>query len=99
MSDINISAEVLKPRFDKQDELSDGIDRALQSVPQPVELGPAGDYIVTLFQTVLEGHRNLADTHRALIAVARDVLTDFAHNDAGGAQELRDLKTEIENPS
>lgn len=98
MSGIEISAELVEERFVKQLDLVDQLDVVLNGFPDPVDGGAATMYITSLFQTAVEAHGNLADTHRALIGVARDVIRDFAHDDSAAADEIRDLKSEIDNP-
>lgn len=96
MSDIQIAAEPLERAFDRQDELTEDLDRVLNGFPSAVDGGEASEMIAVLFQAAIEGMANLADTHRALIAVARDVCEDLTLTDSEAAQELRDLKQSFE---
>lgn len=96
MSHIQIAAEPLETSFDRQDELTDTLDRVLNDFPPPIDGGEASEMIAVLFQAAIEGMSNLADTHRALIAVARDVCEDLTVTDSQAAQELRDLERSFE---
>lgn len=82
----------LEERFTRHDGLVDGLDETIREFPPPVDGGAASEYIAVLFQSALEGMSNLADTHRALIAVARDVSREFGDTDEEVARVLRDLR-------
>lgn len=97
MSGVQISGEPLEEAFDQQDELTDSLDEVLNDFPGPIDGGAAAREIAVLFQAAIEGMSNLADTHRALIAVARDVCQDLTLTDTQAADQLREIKQGFED--
>lgn len=95
MTEIQISADELERRLAHQDEMTDQLDRVLNGYPGPVDAGAASEFVAVLFQAAVEGATNLADTHRALIAVARDVCQDLSLTDSEAAAVLNDIKQEF----
>jgi len=95
MTDIAVAREVLEERFGKIEQLVDNLDGVLNGFPGPVDGGAAMDYIGVYFRTAIEGLGNLADTHRALTAVARDVINELGQTDENAASTLSDMADEF----
>ena len=95
MTDIAVAHEVLEERFGKIEDLVDSLDGVLNGHPGPVDGGAAMEYIGVYFQTAVEGLGNLADTHRALIAVARDVIDELGQTDENAAATLSEMSAEF----
>lgn len=92
MTLISHDGDALDERFTRHDALVDALDETLGAFPAPVDGGAAAEYISGLFQSALEGMANLADAHRAFIAIARDVSRDLASNDDEAARALNELR-------
>lgn len=95
MTEISVAREVLEERFTQLEQRVDDLDRELNSHPGPVDGGAAMEYISVFFQLAMEGAGNLADTHRALTAVARDVIDEIGQTDDEAAAILQDMAREF----
>ncbi len=73
----------------------DKVDSALGEFPDAPDGGIASELIGFTVAAAVEASGMTSDSYRAVIAVARDVLDDFTHNEALASSEMRSLKAEI----
>ncbi|NTW38484.1 MAG: hypothetical protein HGA44_01125 [Cellulomonadaceae bacterium] len=99
MTDISVSREGMEEGFARVLPLIDDIDTALGAVPVAPDGGVATELIGFVMAASLEAAGVAADSYRALIAISRDVMDDFASNDSRAAEELRELKRHVEGNS
>ena len=96
MTEITVGLENLEISFRRVIPLVDDIDSALGTMPAAPDGGVASELIGFTMAAAAEAGGVTADSFRALIAVARDVLVSFADNDAEAAAELREIEKQIE---
>lgn len=94
--DIQVSKDALDERFEKVITEVDALDTTIAGVPDAPDAGIASEIIGFAMAAAIDGAATTADGYRALIAVASDVLTDFAHHEQGAVTELADLKNAVE---
>ncbi|GMA36933.1 hypothetical protein GCM10025876_31370 [Demequina litorisediminis] len=65
-------------------------------MPDAPDGGIASEIIGFAMAAAVDGAATTADGYRALIAVARDVLVDFAHHEQNAVTELANLERAVE---
>lgn len=99
MSEITVYREGMEETFARVLPLVDTIDTTLTAIPAAPDGGSATELIGFVMAAAAEAGGVAADSYRALIAIARDVMDDVANNDANAAEELRTLKQHVEEAS
>ena len=95
MTDISVSSEAMENLFGKVLPHVDGIDEKLGAIPSAPDGGIATELIGFTMAAAADAAGVAADSYRALIAVARDVIEDFGTNDTAAAEELRTLHDQV----
>ncbi len=93
---IAVSPEAMEERFAHVLPRVDEIDSALGRIPDAPDGGLATELIGFVMAAAAEAGRIAADSYRALIAIAGDVMNDLAENDSAAAEELRALRDQVE---
>lgn len=97
VTEISVDRVMMDLLLDRLIEKTDALDSSLSRLPAAPDGGIASALITFLTTASTEASGLVADGNRALDAVARDVLDNFAINDASGADELQEFTDELEN--
>lgn len=96
MSEISVSRESLDERFASVLEDVDALDRSLAQIPDAPDGGLATELIGFVMAAAKESAGTAADGYRALLAVASDVLDDFAAQEDRAVTELAELRDAVQ---
>lgn len=95
MTEINVAHEPLSESFAKVIANVDVVDTHLSQLPTAPDAGIASELVGFVMAASIEAAATNADTFRALVAIAEDVIKDFSHNDEAAADELRAVKEQL----
>lgn len=96
MTEISVSREALEESFDRVREEIDTLDTHLGQVPDAPDGGTATEIIAFAMAAAKESAETAVDWYRALLAIAIDVLDDFAAHEDSAVMELVELKDAVE---
>ena len=96
MSEISVSREGMEQTFARVLPLVDSLDTALAAIPAAPDGGIATEFIGLVMAAAADSAGVAADSYRALIAIARDVMDNLADNDENAAKEFMELKRQVE---
>ena len=96
MSEISIDGEKIDEFAADLQPMIDGVYASLRNVPS-VDGGIASNMIALITSAGAEASQTVADSYLALMALAREVVTDFAATEESAAGEFRAYESEIEN--
>jgi hypothetical protein len=99
MTEIAVDGAGMESLFEKVITGVDAIDSALVKIPTAPDGGIASEFIGFTMAAAAEAAGLDADSFRALVAIARDVLLDLHDNDAAAAEEFRTLRDQVEADS
>jgi hypothetical protein len=91
MTDIMIERGAMEERLDEHLGFIDEADRALAARPSAPDGGIASEMIGFIARVGGEAAGLAADTHRALTAIALDVINDLALTDEQVGEQFLDL--------
>lgn len=97
MTDIAVNPENMEAIFGRVLPEVDRIDTALGAIPTAPDGGIASELIGFTMAAAAEAGGLAADSYRALIAIARDVIADLSDNDSAAAEEFWTLQNQIED--
>ena len=96
MTEISVAREAVAEELAGLLDVVDEVDRAIGDRPAAADGGIASALIGLIASAGADAAGTSADTPRALVAVALDVLDDFALTDEQVAEQLRDFTEEVE---
>lgn len=96
MSEISVDRAGMEQTFARVLPLVDDVDTALGAIPTVPDGGTATEFIGLIMAAAAESAGVAADSYRALVAIARDVMDDLADNDDNAAKEFMELKRQVE---
>jgi len=95
MSEISIDGTQILHLSNELEPYVDDVYGALKNIPS-VDGGIASNMIAIITSVGAEASQVVPDSYLALMALAREVVKDFAANDEDAAQALRSYEAEIE---
>ena len=96
MSEISIDGTQIEHLSSELAPYVDDVYGALKGIPS-VDGGGASNMIAMITSAGAEASQVVPDSYLALMALAREVVKDFAANDEDAAQQLRGYEAEIEH--
>jgi hypothetical protein len=99
MSEISVDRAGMEQTFARVLPLVDDLDTALAAIPGAPNGGIATELIGLVMAAASDSAGVAADSYRALVAIARDVMGDLTDNDANAAKEFMELKRQVEEVS
>lgn len=95
MSEISIDGTQIEHLASELAPYCDDVYGALKGIPS-VDGGCASNMIAMITSAVAEASQVVPDSYLALMALAREVVQDFAANDEEAAKQLRGYEAEME---